>query len=163
MQKRESSQKFALGFTLVEILIVVMIIGLIAAIVVPSFADFSRESEQSTFVSNIKSFAQAAIYYKEKVGEYLEDSNSGVCPVGFEDYIDQGRWERPTPLGGVWDAELNSFEITSGIGVDFNSGVGKSRDDVYMQEIDVLFDDGDLATGVFRKIAAGRYYYILAD
>ena len=32
-----------------------------------------------------------------------------------------------------------------------------------MQEIDAIIDDGDLATGVFRKLAGRRYYFVLAE
>jgi hypothetical protein len=70
-------------------------------------------------------------------------------------------WTRLTPLGGVWDVEQGSFGVTSALGVDFVNGGGEDRDDAYMLEIDRTCDDGDLATGQFRKIADGRYYYIL--
>ena len=32
-----------------------------------------------------------------------------------------------------------------------------------MQEIDTAFDDGDLTTGYFRRIAPNRYYFVVAD
>jgi len=32
-----------------------------------------------------------------------------------------------------------------------------------MQQIDEITDDGDLATGAFRKIADDRYYFIVAE
>ena len=34
-----------------------------------------------------------------------------------------------------------------------------NRDDAYMTQVDSLFDDGNLSTGGFRKIAADRYYF----
>ena len=32
-----------------------------------------------------------------------------------------------------------------------------------MQEIDSVIDDVDLATGSFRKLAARRYYFVVAE
>ena len=32
-----------------------------------------------------------------------------------------------------------------------------------MQQIDREYDDGNLSSGSFRKIASDRYYYVMAD
>jgi hypothetical protein len=32
-----------------------------------------------------------------------------------------------------------------------------------MQQIDAAMDDGDLATGAFRKIAGDRYYMVVVE
>ncbi|MHC5082985.1 MAG: type II secretion system protein [Planctomycetota bacterium] len=150
------------GFTLVEILIVVVILGILATLVIPQFTGFSKEAELGTFVTDVRHFAAAAEYYRAKTGLYLEDSGSGSVPAGWETYIDTRKWTNVTPLGGVWDFELNSFGITSGFGVHFD-GSGATRDDAYMQEVDAAFDDGDLTSGFFQKLAADRYYYVIAD
>jgi len=149
------------GFTLVEILIVVTLLGVLAGIIVPSFRSMSNESQHAVFVNNVKTFAEAAMLYREKTGEYLEDSGSGACPAGWEDYIDERAWTSDTPIGGVWDFELDSFDIKSAFGVHFMDGHGANPGDPFMLEIDKLMDDGDLGTGIFRKIADGRYYYVI--
>ena len=48
------------AFTLVEILIVVVILGILAATVVPSFANATEPTRQTTFITNMKDFAEAA-------------------------------------------------------------------------------------------------------
>ena len=151
------------GFTLIEILVVVVILGLLAALVVPQFTNNTKDAMQQAFIYDVKTFASAAEYYRAKTGEYLEDSSSGQCPSGWENYVDVARWESLTPLGGVWDFENNENGILSGFGVDFSNGEGSDRDDAYMREIDAKMDDGNLSSGQFRKIANGRYYYVIAD
>ena len=42
-------------------------------------------------------------------------------------------------------------------------GTGDTRDDAFMLEIDEQVDDGDLTAGLFRKLAADRYYFIVMD
>ncbi len=148
------------GFTLVEILIVVVILGILAAIVLPQLAHAGSDAAQVAFIRDVRTFAEAAVYYRAQTGQYLEDSASGALPTGWEPYVQEQKWTAGTPIGGVWDMELNAFGITSGFGVHFN-GTGPTRDDTYMLEVDHTFDDGDLNTGAFRKIADDRYYYIL--
>jgi len=93
-----------------------------------------------------------------ETGDYLEDSGSGAVPTGWDAYISTAKWTGVTPIGGVWDVELDSFGIKAGLGVhgpDFTSQ--------QMQDIEDNYDDGDLSTGKFRKIAADRYYFVLED
>ncbi len=150
------------GFTLVEILIVVIILGILAAIVLPLFADASNGARQTAFVADVKIFNTAAQLYTLDNNEFLEDSSSGTIPSGFENYIEEDKWLAGTPINGVWDAENTSYGITSAFGVHFNNA-GERKDDAYMLEIDRIFDDNNLATGAFRKIADDRYYYVLAN
>ncbi len=152
------------GFTLIELLVVVLILGLIAAIVIPQFWDSSDDARQQVFMTDLRTFAEAALVYQVRNGEYPEDSGSGELPAGFADYVEEQKWLQQTPIGGVWDMELDSFGVKSALGVHFHAPAGgPSRDDAYMQRIDQKFDDGNLATGNFRKIADGRYYWVVAD
>ena len=149
------------GFTLVEILIVVVILGILAAVVVPQAASASDSARQSTFASDVRVFSDAVTVYKSRTGQWVNDGGSGMVPAGFEDYIDESKWLRGTTLGGLWDAERNSFAIRSAIGVHFMNG--DDPGDAYMVQVDELFDDGALATGGFRKLDVKRYYPVIAD
>ena len=150
------------GFTLIEILIVIVILGILATVVIAQFRNAGDDAMKSTFLINGKTFVESAMRFQLDTGQFLEDSGSGALPAGFEQYVQAEKWVGGTPIGGVWDVELNDNGITSGIGVHFN-GAGVTRDDLYMQGIDAMVDDGDLATGGFRQIAADRYYFIIAD
>ncbi len=152
----------SVGFTLIEILIVVVILGILAVVVIAQFVDAAREAEQTAFISSGRTFAEAATRFQLDTGGYPEDSASGALPAGFGDYVTYNQWVGGTPIGGVWDSENNSFGITSALGVHFD-GTGETRNASYMQEIDEGVDDGDLTTGFFRRIAADRYYFIVAD
>jgi len=161
-QQDTAGQYGGKAFTLVEILIVVVILGILASIVILLVGTPQKESAQAAFITDLKSFSQSAILYHAKTGDFLEDASSGVLPAGFEDYVNPNSWTNPTPVGGVWDTEKDSYGIKSALGVHFN-GVSQTEDDAYMIDVDSQFDDGDLLTGAFRKIDTGRYYYIIKE
>jgi general secretion pathway protein G len=52
------------GFTLIEILIVVMILGILAAIVIPQFTNASKEARQASLVSVVQSLRSQVALYK---------------------------------------------------------------------------------------------------
>ena len=70
MMNRQSHSRFA-GFTLVEILIVVVILGILAAIVVPQFTSAAAESRDSSLRMSLYRIRQQLEIYKEHhEGEY---------------------------------------------------------------------------------------------
>lgn len=160
MRRTRSSWPCRGAFTLVEILIVVVILGILAAIVTPQFANATQEAQQGAFVSELKLFEDAAYIYHAQTGLYPDDASSGEMPAAFEGLVRREQWESGTPIGGQWDAENDTFGFRSSVGVHFNSG--PSQEPEFMELIDGTFDDGDLEAGVFRQIASDRYYLVVA-
>ncbi|MEQ8845436.1 MAG: type II secretion system protein [Phycisphaerales bacterium] len=149
------------GFTLIEILIVVVILGVLAAIVVPQAANAAGNAAQTAFARNCKQFADAAVIHRSRTGFWIGDGGSGTIPAGLEDFVDRESWENGTPIDGVWDSESRpDFDITLGIGVHFQAVEGR-KDAAYMTVVDSILDDGDLTTGGFRQFASDRFYYIV--
>lgn len=61
----------AKGFTLVEILIVVVILGILAAIVIPQFTSASEAAKASSLVTQLQSLrSQLELYQLEHNGDY---------------------------------------------------------------------------------------------
>ena len=64
------------GFTLVEILIVVVILGILAAIVIPQFTSASTEAKESALVSDLQSVRSQIELYKIHHNDNLPGSQA---------------------------------------------------------------------------------------
>ncbi len=69
------------GFTLVEILIVVIILGILAAIVIPQFSDASTQARESTCRSILQTVRSQIQLYKVQHNEALPGADSGTTFV----------------------------------------------------------------------------------
>lgn len=59
------------GFTLVEILIVVIILGILAAIVIPQFTEASNDARESALVSDLQTLrSQLELYRVQHLDQY---------------------------------------------------------------------------------------------
>ena len=65
------------GFTLVEILIVVIILGILAAIVIPQFTEASGEARVSNLMTNLQTIRSQLLLYKTQHVETLPASAAG--------------------------------------------------------------------------------------
>lgn len=150
------------GFTLIEVLAVVVILGVLSGVVIAQFVDVAEDAEKAAFITSGKTFIKAAQRYQADYGAFPNGA-PGQLPPGFGDYVTSHQWEAVTPVGGLWDSAVNAFGVEASLGVFFGAGApSPHRDDAYMQEIDALIDDGDLATGGFRKMSNTRYFFIVS-
>ena len=145
------------GFTLVEIMIVVAIIGLVASMAIPAFLKARDDSRISAFANDLRLASAAFEIYAMDHGMYPDDAGRAVVPDGMDEYLPRMEWDQPTPLGGVWDWERNVFGISAGISaVDSDASVS------LFQKVDKRVDDGNLSEGRFR-IRGSRYTYTLEE
>ncbi len=90
--KRKNSK----GFTLVEIMIVVVIIGLLAAMAIPAFNKVREQSREKAITNNLRQIASAGQQYILSEGvqtvTYTQLLNAGyfqpIAPVAKESYTE---------------------------------------------------------------------------
>ena len=143
------------AFTLVEVMIVVAIIALLTAIAIPWFQRYREDTQNSILVADLRIAQHAFRHYFIKTGQYPPDRTPRIVPPGMAGYLEKMNWGSRTSIGGWWDWDYLQFGCTAGVSV-----YRPSRDDGEMAEVDKLIDDGDLATGNFRKRNQGYIYII---
>lgn len=134
------------GFTLVEIMIVVAVIGVLAALSLPSFQRARMQSQNSKFINDLRVIESALQTYAADNNSYPADEPPKIMPPELVTYLPSTmNWSNPTPIGGYWDYAGNIWGIKCGIGVQ-----APSRTADEMTDIDTKIDDGNLDTGNFR-------------
>ncbi len=101
------------GFTLVEILIVVVILGILAAIVIPQFTSASVEAKESALMSNIQSMRSQIELYKIQHNDDLPgqgtasfvDAMTGQTDVAGAPGTDYGPYVQKIPTNQFNDLD----------------------------------------------------------
>jgi prepilin-type N-terminal cleavage/methylation domain-containing protein len=100
------------GFTLVEIMIVVSIIALLAAMALPSFLRAREQAQNAKFINALLVATGAFEMYNIEHSAFPPDVNRAVVPPGMALYFGPTLdWTKPTPIGGNWDWDYNQFGL----------------------------------------------------
>ena len=142
--------KLRRAFTLLEIMIVVAIIALLAAIAIPSFVRARESAQNGRFIADLRTAKGAFTMYCVDNGQYPPDRTPGVVPPGMAEYLGSFPWTENTSLGGQWDWDYLQFGCKAGVSV-----YRPSAPLTQLGRLDEAIDDGDLASGDFRSRASG--------
>ncbi len=113
MSKRRENVKRS--FTLIEILIVVVILGILAAIIIPQFTDAAQDAGASSARSQLQTMrSQIELYRVQNNGAAPADDGAGAGPwdeLVDENYIRSApNW--PNGFTSVYDAAAGDLTLT---------------------------------------------------
>ncbi|MBX2850409.1 MAG: prepilin-type N-terminal cleavage/methylation domain-containing protein [Phycisphaeraceae bacterium] len=150
------------GMALVELMIVVSVLAILAAIVIPRFANSDEVARTASAATSMRAIGEVIKRYQIEHGGWPSDLNRGHKPPELEPYLPTLDFNR-TPIGGKWD-----FENWTGRGRTTIGGTPiavcislVAGDTAYFQRIDELIDDGNLASGVVQQYQNNRLVYLI--
>ncbi len=120
--RRPSSARTASGFTLIEILIVVVILGILAAIVIPQFASAQSSARATAMRSQLGTVrSQIAAWQVQNHGR-IPGGASGTAEEAMEQLIEDGFLTRTVYVSSgfvwIWDPVMAELEIEYDVTID---------------------------------------------
>ena len=81
------SRPRAIGFTLVELMVVVMIVGLLGSIAIPKFSTIRRQATATQMVGDFGVVRHAALSFYVDSGYFPKEAGSGAVPASLKKYL----------------------------------------------------------------------------
>ena len=137
------------GFTLVELLIVVIILAILAAIVVPQFASTTDDAKLSALDTTLANMRSAIDLYYQQHGKYpgAVVSNGGTCDAGAADTTGSTANSSPAFIAQLTRYTNSAGLACTGTGVNYKYGP-------YLKK-DALPDNPITGVNTLAVVAAG--------
>ncbi|MEO0793628.1 MAG: type II secretion system protein [Verrucomicrobiota bacterium] len=129
------------GFTLIELMVAVVVLGVILAIAVPGFIRLREASQAASLANDFRVFSHAIHEFHILEGDWPHpNSNPGEFPDGMDGFLSSS-WTRMAPIGGYY-----FFEHQPGGDAQLVLRADRINDHI-VELVDKKLDDGNPATG----------------
>lgn len=155
-------QKQSTAFSLIELLVVIVVIGILAAVVVPNTILAGDSARVAATAQDLRSMEKAIEAYRNSSGRWPTNVNGATLPAEIAPAFKKADpFSKTVPIGGIYDYDGTSGDRGPIIKM-YSSGGNNLPADATLTELDIEMDDGDLTTGRLRKSGSQLFYYLVA-
>lgn len=104
------------AFTLVEIMVVVVILGLLAAMAIPGFQRVRHSAVGKRYLNDVRQIVAGAERYAMETGAYPPNGLGALHP-NLRGYLPDTLFGTATPLSGVWDWDYDQNGLKVSVSV----------------------------------------------
>jgi len=146
MSKRHRVASRRAGFTLIELIVVMVILGLLASLVLPKYADRQRQARRSTTIAQIGLLRDALELYMQDNGQYptttqglaalVEEPTAAPKPrkwMGYLDKTPQDGWQNDFVYESP-GSHSEDYDLWS-LGADGQEGGEGLDEDIYSWDL----------------------------
>ena len=145
------------GFTMLELVVVITVVGILAAMVVPRFAGAQDESSVAATAADLHKIAQALSMYQGTNGLFPPNASRSSDATMIKPYFKGSNpFEKVTPIGGVYDYDGTPTHTPVTISILQDGSNRYSYD--HALELDAYMDNGDLTSGRLREVGERLVY-----
>ena len=147
---KRSMKKVLAGFTLVELMIVVVILGILAAVAIPAFTRYVKRSKTSEATGNISKIYQGEVAY---FNQSSEQSNAGFASASATPTGTPSASKFPArPLAFTSDSGWSAIGFSVDAPLYYQYSAAATLSDFNAIAIGNI--DGDAVTSTFSRAAA---------
>lgn len=152
------------AFSLVEIMIAVVIIGLLTALVLPTYRRITMRAKATAVVNDLRAFSTAFITYNLQNGQWPADEAARVIPAEMTGSLGAS-FELKSPIGGYYKwcagASADGIDANAALIIESDMSNPLSDDEDLRLLIDQQLDDGDLHTGLIQVGSTNSLVFII--
>jgi type II secretory pathway pseudopilin PulG len=138
------------AFTLIELIVIIIVIGILAALVIPQFGSAGVESRGAALATDLQNIRKAAEVLRSENSAWPSDQPAGTMPSEFSGRLPADTFSKTTAINGQywwWNRSDGCY-----IGIATSGSPALDRDAA--AECDRIIDDGDITTGLFKDWGA---------
>lgn len=141
-----------MGFTLVELIAVIVVLAILAAVAIPKYFDYSSRAKVSATVADLRMIRQAVLGYRMDAGTLPPGAAPSVMPPELGSRFMSDPFKRGSPIGATYQWLSSGWWGGTYI-------VTTPGNTTLWTQIDQIVDNGDVYSGEFVDWGGEEYVW----